>query len=90
MARQFEDAISCCDRYLQTVPNSYEAYRIRADAYYQLDNLEQAKQDCDRAIQYNPYCQEAYRTRAKIFRRKSDYLSAKQDENQIKRLENLH
>lgn len=92
--REFDKAILYCNRYVDSFPNAFEAYQIRADSRYYLGEadeaiLEEARKDCDRAIEYNPHYLEAYRTLLKIFQKQGDYMSHKYVEEKIREIEQI-
>lgn len=86
--QEFTRTIFYCTRYLEAYPSSYEAYQLRGDSHYHLEELDEARNDCFRAIEYNPNCVEACRTLERIYLKRHDYRSVDHWKKRIEEIEN--
>lgn len=65
---KYEDAMGLCDQALKSNPDSAEAYAVRSQAKFGLQDIDGALQDADKAIGLQPeeYIDPAYYVRARI------------------------
>lgn len=78
-------AIADCDESLVTRPSN-EAYSVRGDAWFQLQNFDQAVKDFESAQRFDDTVAEAYRLRAQQLRKDGKIDLAKADEGKARQI----